>query len=340
MTHDPCKRIWEVEALVDGRLADKDRDSLDRHFATCAECKRARERLAVLKDALEALPVAEPSELARRRQRAALVSRANERIVGADRSRRWTLLVLVPIAAAFALLVLRHRPAPSPAAPPAFEVADVDHADFSSDRVGTLSRVALRGGTASFHVEHVVPGARFVVTLPDGEVEVKGTRFAVTVAGGRTRAVVVTEGFVDVRVAGFVGLLHAGERWPTETAPSAAIPVSSAPSIASAPSVSASPSNAASAPITAGPSFAVAMKAYRSGDYGAAERLFDAFVRDFPKDSRVEDAMFLVADARSHRGDASGAKAAARAYLARFPEGLRAPAARRLAGIEAPEAGP
>ena len=74
-----------------------------------------------------------------------------------------------------------------------------------------------------------------------------------------------------------------------------------------------------------------AMAAFNAGDYATADRLFVTFVRDFPSDSRAEDAMFLVADARTRRGDAAGAREAARAYLERFPQGLRAPAVRRIA---------
>lgn len=73
------------------------------------------------------------------------------------------------------------------------------------------------------------------------------------------------------------------------------------------------------------------MNAYTAGDYGEADRLLAAFVRDFPSDTRVEDAMFLIAEARMRRGDVPGAKEAARAYLRRFPNGLRAPAATQIA---------
>jgi len=350
MTRDRCKRTWEVEALVDGRLDDKERSSLERHLAGCADCTRAREQMNKLSDVLGELPSPDPKPLEVRRQRAALLARANEEIVEASPRGRRTALVALAFAAivVLAFAFLRGRTSPEvakPTAPPApeFEVADVAHADFASERVDSVSRVTLRSGSLGFHVEHVQPGARFIVAVPDGEVEVRGTRFTVDVVDGHTRAVRVTEGVVEVRLEGFKGLLRAGESWPHETAaatpPVAPQPMqpTEAPSVTpppSAPTIAAStpqPKPAIAVP-TPGARFAEAMRAYTGGDYGEAERLLAAFVRDFPEDTRSEDAMFLVADARTRRGDAAGARAAAADYLRKYPDGLRAPAARRLAG--------
>lgn len=360
-----CKRSWEVEALEDGRLRDKDRESLERHSETCADCTRLLSRLRELGTLLEALPVAAATDLEHRRSRSALLARANGAIVGdgASPQRRPTLgFVVFASAAILAVLVVvlawrgaGRAPAATATAPtaptapaavaPLFEVADVDHADFASERSGGVSRVTLRSGSAAFHVEHVTPGARFLVAVPDGEVEVRGTRFVVDVAEGRTRSVVVTEGVVAVRVKGFDGVLVAGERWPA--AATTADPPSSVPSAPGAPpspppvttsvpsptlAATTGTSGQASPRGVAGERFARAMTSFSAGDYGEADRAFVAFVRDFPADSRAEDAMFLVADARARRGDTAGARDAARAYLRRFPNGLRAPAAERLAG--------
>lgn len=73
------------------------------------------------------------------------------------------------------------------------------------------------------------------------------------------------------------------------------------------------------------------MAAFGAGDYGQAERLFQDFERHHPKDARREDSTFLRAVARARRGDAEGARAMARQYLDRYPNGLRAPEAERLA---------
>ncbi|MGZ3453426.1 MAG: FecR domain-containing protein [Polyangiales bacterium] len=338
MTRKPCNRRWEIEALEGGRLVGKDRASFERHVETCEDCTRAVARKHELGTLLAAIPTPEPTELQRRRLRAELLGRANERVVKGERSWR-AAFVLVPAAFALVLLIaIRWRnPHAVPATQaPVFEVANLDHAEYTTERTDSISRVSLRAGTASFHVEHVKPGARFVVTVPDGEVEVRGTRFVVEVAGGRTRSVSVTEGVVAVRVLGFDGLLRAGERWPQIAAAQTPTP---APVPSIEPSASAIASTSATivlspAPALPGPRFGKAMNAFNAGDYGEADRLFVDFIRAFPSDTRVEDAMFLLADARARRGDKAGAREAARAYLHRFPNGLRAPAAERLAQPE------
>lgn len=73
------------------------------------------------------------------------------------------------------------------------------------------------------------------------------------------------------------------------------------------------------------------MAAFGAGDYGQAEQLFRDFERHHPGDTRQEDSTFLRAVARARRGDAEGARAAARQYLDRYPNGLRAPEAQRIA---------
>jgi TolA-binding protein len=73
------------------------------------------------------------------------------------------------------------------------------------------------------------------------------------------------------------------------------------------------------------------MAAFGAGDYGQAERLFQDFERRHTEDARQEDSTFLRAVARARRGDAAGARATARQYLERYPNGLRAPEAARLA---------
>ncbi len=367
MTLNPCPKTWQVEAREDGRLSDRDRASFERHLESCQECTRAVEQLSTLAQVLAQVPTPQPTELESRRARTQLLALANAGMLGESRRpQRWLALGLLPVFAAIALIfgIFRHR-VPTPltgTAAPLFEVANVDQADFSTERVGTTSRVALRSGRASFHVEHVKSGARFLVTLPDGEVEVRGTRFVVDVADGHTRSVAVSEGFVAVRVGAFEGLLHAGERWPRDSVDVGAEPATTAAAAAtsaasatatsevappapatSAAATSAPAASAPQAPVsmatalaltspTPGPRFAEAMRAFSAGDYGNADRLFVAFVAAFPADTRAEDAMFLLADARARRGDAVGAQAAARAYLVRFPSGLRAPAAARLAG--------
>lgn len=362
MTRKTCSRTWEAEARIDGRLGLKDVASFERHLADCPECTLATERLERLAATLSTIPHSPASELDRRRARADLLRKANQGLVEGPRPMRAVWMVVPAIALAAALVfLLRSRTgdeAPGAAVIPRFEVTDVHEAKVREELSGTTSKVHLSSGTASFHVEHLHSAARFLVALPDGEVEVRGTRFVIDVEGGKTRSVIVTEGFVEVRLEGFHGLLHAGERWPSATAalepaasataaleptaPSSSSAVAQAPNAApvgpnkveAAPGARPAPSaSALTVPITsggAGPRFVAAMKTYEAGDYGRADALFEAFAREFPGDARAEDALFLRADARARRGDRDGASRAASEYLKRYPSGFRRAEAQRL----------
>lgn len=69
--------------------------------------------------------------------------------------------------------------------------------------------------------------------------------------------------------------------------------------------------------------FARGIDAFRAGRYTEAEGFWAAFLRERPQDPRVEDIAFLRAVARARQGDVQGAAALARAYLDRFPRGMR-----------------
>jgi hypothetical protein len=251
---------------------------------------------------------------------------------------------------------------------PTFDVADISHAVWQVETIASTSRITLQSGTAAFHVEHLQGDARFFVHMPDGKIEVRGTRFIVDVVEGKTRSVEVLEGLVMLEVPRFQGLLHAGERWPmpiatTSTAdatPSFAAPNSNESAdedagvtitpMLPAPTPKSLPTPTPSAIVMAesneppalrvipkdeaGPRFAEAMQAFTGGNDARADELFAAFIRDFPRDGRAEDAMFLRAKSRARRGDMAGAAAIAREYLRAFPKGLRRPEAERLAGVD------
>lgn len=376
-----CSRSWQAEALEDGRLEPSDRASFERHAETCRDCAVELSELSQLRQRLLAFPDYGRTELEHRRARSALLNVAELRF-RAPRSARlaWALALAVPalIGALLFLRAWRSHPAP-----PGFEVADVSHADWSAKHIGATSQVTLRDGVASFHVEHVAAAARFLVQLPDGQIEVRGTRFVVDVAGGVTRSVSVSEGLVWLRLGQRLVILKQGEAYraseaarpvapiepanrdagpdfhsrpavPVSTAseapsmprpavesasprtsstPSALPPIATASATRRSEAVAALPSAGAPArAATAGEKFGEAMAAFVGGDYGRADALFAAFGREFPGDSRVEDAAFLRANAHARRGDAAGAAALARDYLKRYPNGLRRPDAERLAG--------
>jgi ferric-dicitrate binding protein FerR (iron transport regulator) len=359
MSQARCERLWQVEANLDGRLSDSDRTSFERHVETCPECQSALAAERRLLETMGALRTFQRSELEQRRARNALLRAADERLVvraggrsGLRARAPWLGLAL----AAAATLLFWARPwreESVPVATATYEVAPEGTADYAQEVVGSTTQIAFRSGKAGFHVEHLEGPARFVVALPDGQLEVRGTRFVVDVVEGRTREVTVSEGAVALSLPGFTGLLRAGERWPAAVAAAAPAGPSAPPPSPAESEVSAAPPPPPSAalgpaatqgagggavspapapaPPGAGARFAEAMGAFSAGNYGRADSLFAAFVRDFPRDGRAEDAMFLRADARARRGDGAGAAAAAREYLAAFPRGLRRPEAERMA---------
>ena len=79
----------------------------------------------------------------------------------------------------------------------------------------TTVRSSLTKGIAAFHVEPMASHQRFFLTLPDGDLEVRGTRFVVAIEGGKTALVDVAEGTVALRLQGRAEMvLSAGQRWP------------------------------------------------------------------------------------------------------------------------------
>lgn len=375
MTRRHCNRIWQAEAMEDGRLAPPDLASFERHVLGCEACAKELRALRDLASLMASIQEPERTELTRRRARSELLRKANEELTGPKpRPGRWRIFSFAAVfCAALAGIagVQVYRNSGDHA--PVFEIQDVSQAVWSVEKSESASRVVLRSGAASFEVDRVKAGARFLVELPDGSIEVKGTRFVVDVRGGQTQSVEVFEGTVLLQVPSFEGLLHAGERWPAKVTGQVIAPPSAAPSaeVAIATAVpaaseaipvlhprldvpSSSPHASASGPAPggraeflpvpsasansmppkdqAGPRFAEAMGAFSAGDYGRADILFAAFIRDFPRDGRAEDAMFLRAQGRIRRGDRAGAAAIAREYLRAFPRALRRPEAERMAG--------
>jgi TolA-binding protein len=208
-------------------------------------------------------------------------------------------------------------------------------------------------------VDKLTAVQRFVLELPDGELEVIGTHFGVRVEPEGTRRVEVTEGRVALRLRDALPIsLGAGESWTAEreaarAAAPPSVPAAEPPSTPAPAAAAPSERSLARARQTALPQtrraleppsgeqaatagthnddFARAVAAFGAGDYGQAERLFEDFERRHAEDARKEDSTFLRAVARARRGDAAGARATARQYLERYPNGLRAPEAERLA---------
>jgi ferric-dicitrate binding protein FerR (iron transport regulator) len=266
------------------------------------------------------------------------------------RRRTWALAagVALGLAALGAVLVVLPRPADrrvvaqaSAPTPPRFDAKSSEEAVWLPRTVGSRTTVELTRGSVTFTIPHLEGAQRFVVSLPDGEVEVRGTRFTVDVEDGRTAGVSVAQGVVAFRRSGEQEmLLVGGQSWsappmliggptprPSATAlsstrsagpaPMAAQPVS--PALASA-----------TAPARAGHLFDEGVASFDDGAYVRADEQLARFANEFPADPRSEDASYLRAVARWRLGDKRAAAALARAYLAAYPAGLRRLEAQRL----------
>jgi ferric-dicitrate binding protein FerR (iron transport regulator) len=199
-----------------------------------------------------------------------------------------------------------------------------ESAELTVNGDGATQVLRLEAGSVDLHVAKVSVDHRFMVTTPDAEVEVHGTQFRVSIgpsaAGcGDTGVthVIVTEGVVVVRHGGVEKRVPAGEQWP----PACVVaPETSAPVQASATAPPSGPSMAS----TLGEQndlFADGVLAKHRGDTQAAIAAFDRFLVTYPASPLAQSAsverMRLLRSAPSTRS-----VAAARQYLARYPNGF------------------
>ncbi|MFZ5893094.1 MAG: FecR domain-containing protein, partial [Myxococcota bacterium] len=81
-----------------------------------------------------------------------------------------------------------------------------------------LEHVVLHAGVLSVSVHKLEAGQAFVVVMPDGELEVRGTRFLVRVEHGHTEQVQVDEGRVALRLRDATEVsLDRGQAWSAPT---------------------------------------------------------------------------------------------------------------------------
>jgi hypothetical protein len=202
-------------------------------------------------------------------------------------------------------------------------------ARWSQSREGTVERVQLDDGTIAVHVRPQRPDERFIVFTPDGEIEVRGTTFDVTVEGGRTTGVHVREGVVELRaVDAPVRRLGAGDAWPAAASGALRPAVPAAPGAARE---GLGPTFEAGAPPVgrAGADDAIAeyMEATRllsAGSNDEAAAALRAFDVAHPTAPQAEDVTFLEAVALARAGRVDAAGLAAEHHLARFPASFHA----------------
>jgi hypothetical protein len=356
-----CPRLWEAQAVEDSRLDPAARASFERHVSACGVCADERASLARLRAMSERLPVLSSTPLERRRLRAAILRAENHRLLEApsvSRNLAWMIGAAVVATAVAVGVSYRHRAVPAVvfkrmSEGAAFEVSPVGSAEWHLDRQDRNTRISLRDGTVSIHVAKLDLGQRFVLALPDAELEVRGTWFSVHVEEGRTTLVSVSEGSVSLTWrSGAQQILGAGQSWrageseigaarashpesSSEREPEAAPPSSfpSAPAHSPRRQVSAAPrpspiaeeptTDSVRSPEAPGAAFAEAMRAFSSGSLERADMLLVGFRDRFPADARTEDADFMRIVVHRRLGRAEGARECARDYLRRHPDGFR-----------------
>ncbi len=220
----------------------------------------------------------------------------------------------------------------------------------SSPAGGRHERVRLLAGRVALDVPKLAAGEALAVETHDSLVEVRGTRFAVSVVERAPQEpftrVDVSEGRVLIRLDDGVREVAAGQSWSSGDA---ALPVAP-PAPAAAPPQPAPP--AASPPSTPAPpvkASALGKNTPEPSDLAAQNRLLDAaelakqsrmpelalerferLIERYPDSELAENARVARFRLLAEMSRLAGARAAARDYLARHPRGFARDEARRL----------
>jgi hypothetical protein len=207
MSGRSCRRLWEVEAARDGRLSGAALASFLEHASRCTDCSREHQALEELAAAL-ARSSTSTDEVAHRRAREELLERAAAGSYGMGSTSRWWRLL---VAAAAALVLLSaialglHRS--HDAATYVAEVAPSPGARWSRQILKGAEQLTLSDGALTLTVRRAADAHHVSLRVPDGVIEDIGTVFRVTVRGGRTMEILVTEGAVVFRRPGAPPLL-------------------------------------------------------------------------------------------------------------------------------------
>ena len=343
MTPSRCPRSFEVEALRDGRLTGLALAAFGRHLAICASCTREARALDELGEKLRASwEVGSTNELRVLRERTRLLAAFDGALLApARRPRAWHLVWPV-VAAGLALLVVASWPKHGKEEPRPIK-ADIraePEAVWTERREGDVTKVALSRGTLRIHVDHTTGRGRFLVALPDGEIEDRGTTFTVSAEAGHTTRVAVEEGSVLLRLADRAPMTFGpGREWIRES-PVRALepPVRAVETPAPPPAPPATPprrraparGHGATSPAVgpaaledAAQAFRAAMALLERRQNREAAVAFAHVVEAHGDDPRAEDAAYLLVIALQRSGAESEARGAAETYLRRFPSGFR-----------------
>jgi len=339
----PCPRRWEIDAHREGRLGAKAVEDFRRHVRACADCRTQIGEDEALRQLARSLPDRAPEELPLRRLKARLLRDAALGAPAAVFDRRPMMAAAAVLAVAVGLtawllvaartppraMAPRLAPAaagrslPEATAPPealAGTVFASPLARWSQTRGQGIERVKLDEGTIRVHVRHQSSSERFLVFVPDGEIEVRGTTFDVTVEHGDTSRVHVDEGVVELRVGDRATVrLAADETWiapPLLPSASATRKTSRPPR----PDVTAPrpPAPPAMPAVDRDADYASAIEKLRKGEYDEAAAAFHALA-EASSSPWADDASFLEAVALSRAGRTDAAALVAERHLASFP---------------------
>lgn len=351
MTTGTCSRLFEVEALRDGRLGGAERRSFERHLGACPVCAREAQSLEKLAQAVRRDVHAQDGvdELHPWRERTRLLAAFDGALVSSKRRsdlRRWLLWPTAGAAIVAAIaLFWPGRPAVEPL-----------HATHTSIRAegGTVwsrrtaaddrEEITLERGVLQIHVEHAQGGRGVIVRLPDGELEDIGTTFAVSADGKHTTRVEVMQGKIALRLQGRPSIeVEAGSLWLAEAAAIGRLATTAPPPRVEAPREedrfaprsSARPPRFRRATTVGAPDplvdFRTGSAALRAADNRQAVAAFTRFLADHAGDPMAEDAAYLRVIALQRMGADGDMKRAAESYLEQFPSGFRHAEVERLA---------
>lgn len=330
-----CSRTWAVEAARDGRLTGAEQVEIARHLTECAACTAQAAWLDRLGRGLRSLPFTEMNQLAVRRQRGQLLSAFNDWLLG--RSPRPRPSTLVAIAGVLLLVcgvgvrLASHRWLASQLGRelPVVEVQGAPGARWLA-RPGEVYRVEILDGEVDLQIHRTPSMGRVVLAVPDGEIEDLGTALSVVVQRAETTMVSVLKGEVELRLAGRPPIhLRAGETWHPTTLHEPTDGLVSHFQYAEAEAVPETPRSQSSTPSRVHhkphPVDSSRTSTHPRGPVGSdvTEASNEDVLKADIARTLAEDAAYLALMELIDAGKMAQARAAAREYLQRFPNGLR-----------------
>jgi hypothetical protein len=332
--------LFEVEAMRDGRLAGAELTSFARHLTTCAECAHEARTLEALAETVRSGSdeTRASNELAVWRERTRLLAAFDGTLLVPEtrfRARRLLLPAAIAAAVACVIVVSRARPDQHLVHSPKIDIRPDAQTVWTEKTEGEWRKIFLSRGGLRIHVDHSAGQGRLLVTLPDGELEDRGTTFTVSAEDGHTTRVAVEEGSVVLRLSDRSEMtIRAGQAWIRETRvtsvevapePSVTAPLPRHASTRLRPSATTAPSPASDISPSEDPTsdFRAAISLLDAGASRQAAAELARFVETHPHDPRAEDAAYLLVIALQRCGSEDDAKRAAQEYLRRYPAGFR-----------------